>query len=292
MSNDKKISQSQRERLVYIELRLKYLGEICRRDLEERFGIQSAAASRDMALYKEMAADNVDYDTSQKRYVMSDNFLDTFTTAPERVMSWLSQGIGDYEPGSVKGHIPSLTLGRLDQPDLDQIATITRAIHKEKAIQIGYRSLTSGLSSRELVPHALVDNGLRWHVRGFDRKSGEFRDFILSRIDGAVEMNEAIKDEENIQADNQWNRIVDLELAPHPINVAFAETIEHEYGMTNGSMKIPVRAAVAGYFLRKLNVDCSAMHKLKGFEYQLWLINTPTLYGVTNLSIAPGYGLE
>jgi hypothetical protein len=30
-------------------------------------------------------------------------------------------------------------------------------------------------------------------------------------------------------------------------------------------------------------------HALVGPEYHLWLKNTPTLYGVDNLSLAPGY---
>ena len=36
-----------RDRLAHIELRLRFLGEIRRPDLIERFGIQSAAASRE-----------------------------------------------------------------------------------------------------------------------------------------------------------------------------------------------------------------------------------------------------
>lgn len=291
MYSEKKISQSQLERLSYIELRLKYLGEICRKDLEERFGIQSAAASRDMSLYKSMASDNVVYDSSQKRYVISKQFADVFTTPPERVMSWLVQGIGDYEPGHAKGIIPSLSLGRLDQPDLEFVAVITRAIHRKRVVEISYRSLTSGLSKREVVPHALVDNGLRCHVRAFDRKSGEFRDFILSRIAGVVEVGGEISEEETVQSDIQWNRIVELNLVPHPENVRFPETVEHEYDMVNGHLKVMLRAAVAGYFLRRFNIDCSENHVLRGFEFQLWLNNLPTLYGVSNLAIAPGYNL-
>ncbi len=31
------------------------------------------------------------------------------------------------------------------------------------------------------------------------------------------------------------------------------------------------------------------LHHLTGPEHHLWLKNTPTLYGVDNLAIAPGY---
>ena len=92
-------------------------------------------------------------------------------------------------------------------------------------------------------------------------------------------------------ADNQWNRIVDLHIVPHP-NLKHPETIAKEYDMTNGMLKVQVRAAVAGYVLRHWNVDCSEAHKLTKSEIHLWLSNQPTLYGVENLAIAPGYNRE
>ena len=54
-------------------------------------------------------------------------------------------------------------------------------------------------------------------------------------------------------------------------------------------LKLQVRAAVAGYLLRRWNVDCSADHRLDRPEIHLWLQNRQTLYGVENLAIAPGY---
>jgi len=54
-------------------------------------------------------------------------------------------------------------------------------------------------------------------------------------------------------------------------------------------LKVNVRAAVAGYVLRRWNVDCSEDHSMEGPEYHLWLKNRQALYGVENLVIAPGY---
>jgi hypothetical protein len=50
------LSQAQRDRLAFIEMRLRFFGEIRRQDLVERFDIQSAAATRDLALYKDLAS--------------------------------------------------------------------------------------------------------------------------------------------------------------------------------------------------------------------------------------------
>ena len=38
--------------------------------------------------------------------------------------------------------------------------------------------MTSGKTQRVIVPFALVDTGLRWHVRAYDRKRNGFRDFL------------------------------------------------------------------------------------------------------------------
>lgn len=46
---------------------------------------------------------------------------------------------------------------------------------------------------------------------------------------------------------------------------------------------------MAGYLLRRWNVDCTERGTLKGAEYQLWLQNRFTLNNVQNLAIAPGY---
>ena len=80
-----------------------------------------------------------------------------------------------------------------------------------------------------------------------------------------------------------------LQLVPHPNNVQFPTAIEMDYGMSDGVLNLNVRAALAGYLLRRWNVDCTENASLKGGEYQLWLRNQQTLYGAENLEIAPGY---
>ena len=47
-------------------------------------------------------------------------------------------------------------------------------------------------------------------------------------------------------------------------------------------------AAVAGYVLRRWNVNCSKDHKLEGAECHLWLSNPQALNGVKNLVLSPG----
>ena len=139
---------------------------------------------------------------------------------------------------------------------MDVLAPICRAIHAKRPIAIRYHSMSSGESERIIVPFALVDTGLRWHVRAFDRKSGEFRDFVVTRIEAPILVDEEPKANERPDNDIQWTRIVELDLVPHPRR-ARPEIIKIDYGMTDGWIRMRVRAAVAGYMLLRWSVDAS-----------------------------------
>lgn len=282
-------SRSQRDRLAYIELRLRFIGDIRRQDIITRFGIQSAAATRDLACYRELAPANLKYDTKEKVYLYDENFQPLFTFPAERVLTWLSCGYGDSYPASVISLVPTETAGPQNTLDLQTLSELTRAIHQKKALSLSYNSLSSGQSIREFVPFALVDDGFRWHVRGFDRKRQIFLDLVIARIVDARIVDGDVPAMEKPDRDIQWNRIVELELVPHPENIQHPGTIELDYGMSQGVLRMQVRAALVGYLLRRWNVDCSPDHRLRGMEYQLWLKNRGTLYGVSNLNLVPGY---
>ena len=284
------LAQPQRDRLAFIELRVRFVGEIRRQDLVERFAIQSAAATRDLALYRELAPGNIDYDSKGKTYILGADFRSLFDYPAERVMSWLTQAFGDGEPLKFKTWVPSEAPSRLTNPDLDVLASVTRAIHQGCPLAVEYYSISSGKSKREIVPFALIDTGLRWHVRAFDRKSKEFRDFVITRIKRPVVLNgQAVAAHEMSDQDIQWTRIVELELVPHP-DQPRPEITEMDYSMQGGVLRMKLRAATAGYTLRQWSVDCTPDHSLRGHEYRLWLKDHLAIYGVRNAVLAPGSG--
>lgn len=286
------LSQAQRERLFHIDFRLRFLGTVSRLDLVQRFGIQAAAATRDLALYRELRAANLEYDARAKVYVAAEAFQPLFAHSASQVLTALSRGLGDDFVGIQHALLASDLPTQLNLPQLDILAAVSRAIYRRRVLNISYRSLSNGLGEREIIPFALVDNGLRWHVRAYDRKRGYFADFVINRIvEASHSPASAVAAPESKEADIQWNRVVELHLVPHP-SLAHPETIAFEYGMTSGLLKAQVRAAVAGYVLRRWNVDCTADHSLQGAEFHLWLSNLPTLYGVENLAIAPGFRPE
>lgn len=283
------LTHSQRDRLAFVELRVRFIGEMRRQDLVSRFGIQSAAATRDLALYKDLAPGNIEYDSKAKSYVLGPDFHPIFDFPPERVLSWLTQGFGDGEPMQIKAWLASERPSRLTHPDLNVLASVTRAIHQERPLAIEYHSISTGRAKRQIVPFALIDNGLRWHVRAFDRKSQEFRDFVITRIKHPqVLKGEKPAPHELGDQDIQWTRIVELDLVPHP-DQPHPEITEMDYSMQDGSLRLKLRAATAGYILRKWSVDCSPDHNLRGHEYRLWLKDSLAIYGVKNAVLAPGY---
>lgn len=283
------LNQAQRERLAFVEFRLWFLGDVRRPDLIDRFGIAPAVATRDLATYRELAPENIDFDGRRKVYVPTTNFQPLFEHAPERVLQALSRGFGEGIGKASAGFLLCEFPLRLNQPSLFVLAVITRAIHQKRVVQLTYHSLNTGSSRREVIPFALVDSGHRWHARVFDRKSQEFRDLVITRMEKPVLLeSSAISPNEQASQDIQWSRIVSLELVPHPDQVR-PEIVARDFGIKNGSLVLNVRAAIAGYVLQQWNVDCSADHHLEPARYRLWLKDALVLYGVQNAVLAPGY---
>lgn len=282
------MAQARCERLSFIDLRVFFCGELRRADLEERFGIAPAAATRDLAEYRRLAPGNLLYDSSQKSYTLGSGFKPLFGLSQSRALTWLREGFGDGVASKTRPPVAGDGAGLLTPPPLETLGILSRAIHQGTALLIEYLSMSSGSSSREIVPTALVDNGLRWHVRAYDRKNGRFSDFVVGRIISAKSSANTPADHECIEVDRQWNRFVDLELVPHP-GISWPAAVVADYGMSGGVLLLQARAAVAGYALHRWQVDCSANHTLDSKSHHLWLRNPQTLYGVESAILAPGY---
>lgn len=288
------LTKNQRERLSHIDFKLYFLGELRRADVVERFGTGPAGATRDIALYREIAPENLELDTSDKVYRPTLAFKPMFEHNPRRVLTALTQGygeglgelVGDEAQSMLRCEIPNA----LSLPKMSMLAPITRAINRGKAVRLGYTSIESGHTERELVPLALVDIGIRWHVRAFDRRHKQFRDFVFTRMDEPILLEDSpVQRDETAEFDMQWSRIIELELVPHPEHPR-PEIVMMDYEFPeDGVLRVRVRAANAGYMLRRWSVDCSTDHHLRGLEYALWLRDPLALYGASNAQLAPGY---
>jgi len=243
----------QRERLFYVEFLALFTGQVSRKDLVTRFGISEPAATKDLALYSELAPDMLRYDLRQKCYVLgSDQPAFTheidqalFALAGERAIALdveHARRLPSWVSCSIKRKMP-----------LHLVAAITRCMYQKRKLHAEYGSMSSGSRMRELTPLALVNDGLRWHIRCFNHESGEYRDYNLARFK-TVEEGEL--SEARLEKDPAWNSEVELRLVPHP-NAEHPETIRLDYDISGDAKYVTLRTCLAGYFLKHWHIDCS-----------------------------------
>jgi hypothetical protein len=282
------LSQAQRERLFYIEVKAFFCGDLTRTDIERRFGVRPAASARDLASYKRLAPYNLVYNAALRNYTPTERFDPLFEHSAERVLAWFRDGFGDSLDLKIQRTVPCEAASDLVKPDLETLAVLTRAIAGRKQVKVNYLSLTSGASNKTLSPLALADTGQRWHLRAYDCERERFADFSITRIVKAKPVDVDIPLNQRIEADVQWARVVHLELVPHP-GVEHPEAIEADYQMTDGVLALDMRAPLVGYALRRWAVDCTPKHGLDPKQHHLYLKNPQTLYGVESAALAPGY---
>ena len=269
------LPDAQKEKLDFVELLAYFNGIVSREDITSRFGISLASATNILTMYSQMAPTNLSYNVRLKRYEIGVPFKPIFDV---RIML---------------ERIPVYTMPKLHKPasndTIERIAVISRAIQRTQSLIINYSSVSSGTSTREIIPVAFADNWLRWHLRAYDRKREKYADFVLRRIQQADPIEgDNIQDHEHPNNDKEWHSFIDLKIKAHPHNLADIESIDRETDIHN----VEIRAAMAGYFLRLWNVDCSPDARLRGKAYQYVLANMAEVAKVADLRLAPGYDGE
>jgi hypothetical protein len=288
------LSLAQKERLAFIDFNLQFFGNISRSDLINRFKTGLAASTRDFAAYKDIAQANLKLDHSSKQYWRTGHFEPVFAFSADAILQSVSKGFSDGITASVQPSAHCFEAVQLIHPNIHIIAALMRAIHNQVACQISYVSITSGEGKRTIVPHAIINNGHRWHVRAFDQKTASFRDFVCTRFTRVTtdshSSNSAnyIASEQRASNDEQFNRLVTLVLIVHP-SIQNAQAIEMDYAMQNGEKVMQVRAALAAYILRHWQVDCSYEHRILNQGCQLALKNHEVLTSIDNPQLAPGF---
>lgn len=238
--------------------------------------------------------ENLDYDQASRRYRPADSFKPIFELHAERVLAWLSKNFGDGLDLGLKQATPCEGApGQLVRPDMDILAAIHAGLVRQAADQdqlpISYLwakapgDRSSGASRQR---PALACPRLR-------PRAATFGDFVLTRIAKASPMDGEAEERELLGADEQWARIVDLELVPPHPGIEWPKAVEADYAMSDGALRIKTRAALAGYVLRRWSIDSTPDHSLDPASHHLWLRNTPTLYGVEkSAALAPGAALS
>lgn len=273
------IKWATRQRLQYIEIMAFYTGVVTRSDVARAFGISDAAATKDLKLYTRIAPDNLVYRHTVFGFVPSDSFTEVFAElSPAEVLPMIAGNLA-FASGTQGGEpvygvaVETLPLpNRL--PDKGILAHIIRAIKHQRKLQVVYHSLSDRDSTRPRIiePHALVNTGLRWHVRAYSEDTYDFRDFVLSRFADARQLEQAA--ESGAAYDDDWSEVISLKLAPHPaLNEKKRGSLMLDYNGRDGVIELHVRRALIGYVLQHLSVDTSADHSMNPHAYPLVVVN-------------------
>ncbi|RTR39595.1 WYL domain-containing protein [Shewanella canadensis] len=289
MNSMDNLSHAQKQRLAFIDFSLQYFGQVSRQDLIKKFATGLAAATRDFASYREFAPVNMTLVHQTKSYHRKPEFKALFQHEPEGILHGLAKGFGDGLSQPISPSEICIDAIQLIHPDTEIIAALMRAIQNKRALKVKYVSVSSGEREREIVPHALVNNGQRWHVRAFDRTHQVFTDFVVTRIKAISSASSEPKFNETQVKDTQWDNMITLNLIPHP-SLDHPEAIALDYQMQDNKLEVVTRAALAGYLLRQWSVDCSAKHQISSGVCQLALLNLDVLSQVEHLTIVPGGG--
>jgi predicted DNA-binding transcriptional regulator YafY len=254
----KGLSWGLESRLQFIDFRLRWERRINRMDLTEHFGISVPQASLDIAKYTELAPKNLTYDRSSKTYTAAPNFHPLYqrSSAQHYLAELLATKMGVIEPAaSFIGSAPEADWAPSPWRTINEqtVEAVVRAIRRQEAIWVSYQSMTSmDESVRMLSPHALGNDGFRWHMRAFCHKRQRFSDFVLARI---LRIDGFEASQVDSSQDSHWQTVLTLVLAPHPdLPAAKKRVLELDYGMEGGQVKLPCRQAFLYYTLRRLGL--------------------------------------
>ena len=232
------------KRLEFIEFRLFWEGSINRADIVDQFGVSMPQASKDFALYTEKAPDNMVYDKSAKCYLAAPGYKPVFLEP--RADTYLSR----LQAGTSSLPIPCRHV------KVEVLRPILIAIRNQRSIKIEYQSMNMHRPApqwRWITPHALADDGLRWHARAWCHLDCKFKDFILSRC---LQVQGQNKPAAKPEADRLWHEVFRVILIPNPVlGEAQQAIIAQDYGMMDGKVAVPVRKALLYYFQKRLRLD-------------------------------------
>jgi predicted DNA-binding transcriptional regulator YafY len=265
------VQHAQYERLAFIEMLALWKGYVRNSDVVRQFGISRQQVYKDIGTYQSLHSDILHKcrDGSYQRDPAS--FLHYFDGSLDTFLHWLLTEAFYVSNQLQTNQAYSLALpARSSSPQI--IATLTQAIRKQLSVEVGYVSLSNPeTDGRIFSPHVFVKAGGRWHVRGYCEKSQDYRDLVLSRFRGEAVI-EGTSEHTSIH-DAAWNTFITIILAPDQrLTTAQQDVLINDYQMVNGQLELRVRAALADYLLKEMQVNTKYLDG-KPEAQQLVLVN-------------------
>jgi hypothetical protein len=271
-------SWSQDRRLKFIDFRLRWEGRVNRSDLMSYFHISAPQATADFAKYSAAAGDNVSYDGKLKAYVRMDTFSPVYARSNSQLylneLLAVATNILDKKVSFI-GWQPEIGVAPLPSRTFtgDTLTALLQSIREKRTLTVFYQGMNrTEPVERELSPHALAFDGMRWHARAYCHLRGKYQDFVLGRM-----LRVTLGPPRTVELpDVEWDRTLTLVLAPNPsLSVAAKRAIRLEYGMNDGVLQLSCRHALLFYALRRLRLEHEGVEDAT--SQQLTLVNRDEL---------------
>lgn len=244
-----------------IEIIALWEGRLTTNHLCTAFGIGRQQASADINTYlRTIGAGNLEYDRVLKGYIPSASFKPVVTSgvADEYLHALAHNNELSHTFESLQLETPNTEVLRLPIRDVqpDVVRPLVQAARAGKRLEVEYASLENPRPEpRVIAPHTLVFTGLRWHVRAWCERNGDYRDFVLSRFRGVPDIiNDTSK--HGADGDRLWNERVTVRIKPDSrLTADQRRVIAQDYGMVRQVLRLETRAALVKYLLDLLRLD-------------------------------------
>ncbi|SDJ26356.1 Predicted DNA-binding transcriptional regulator YafY, contains an HTH and WYL domains [Ferrimonas sediminum] len=254
------IKWDQQLRFRHIEIIALWEGRLTTKHLCQSFGMGRQQASRDINRYLSLAPTALKYDTRLKGYKPSAYFKPRFSQGEfSEYLQLLAEqqqlqrsGFELLELNRAATELVAIPERYVDPAVVRLLLTAAKGATR---VKVQYASIATGqINERLFVPHTLVHDGFRWHLRGYCEHHKRYLDLVLSRIRGLPKL--LYRSDHSQGCDLDWNQWLELTIVPNPIfSAAQQEVIAIDYGMEAGSLSITCRKALADYHLRRLQIS-------------------------------------
>ena len=275
------IKWDQLQRFRLIEIISMWEGRLTTKHISNMFKIGRQQASKDITCYQAQFDNKpLVHDYALKGYKPTEHFKPKFTqgTANEYLTLLHQQGelLTEHSPltfgfaESVVLNVPERNISPIIVRDL------IKAAREQRWVEVDYVSFNNPKPKKRLImPHTIVNNGYRWHVRAYEQASeGDgYKDFVLSRFRGEARVLE--KSDINRENDKAWNNIITKTIIPNP-NLTLQQQciVANDYAMENKMLLIKTREALMSYTLIRMGVCMDKeLLKSKPVIHQLSLLD-------------------
>lgn len=257
-----------------IELLANWEGRITGGHLQHYFQLGRQQASKFISQYQEQHPDYLIYCSSAKSYLPTTDFQPTFiSTDVAEYLNWASGQSTHLPLADSKYQLAHAILSPPPRNVSPQIMRpLVQAIRQRERLDVDYNAVSNpDNGGRIIVPIRFVNTGRRWHLRAWCEKAQAYRDFVLSRLHGTPSSEG--KCATALPTDTAWETEITLRIQPDPrLSKAQQAALIHDYGMQNGELQLPTRAALAHYLLQELQINTKMLDGNPAAQ-QLILVN-------------------